>query len=69
MAQSVNWLFIVLGLALGCPLGYGVCHMHIAIKRHRSHMRVAAPLLRLMAYAFGGFLILLGVGLTYIGVL
>lgn len=69
MAESVNWIFIVLGFALGCPAGFIACQMHISAKQHRSHLRKAAPALRSIGFTLGGIVALGFVGLIALGVL
>ena len=69
MSTAVNWIFILLGIAIGAPIGYAV---RVAIQwwhRTRAGIRLALPAIRMAGMASVGLLVLLGIGLVAMGVL
>lgn len=63
MTTSINVLFILLGMAIGGPVGYGVAKFIVWYHRTKAGIRLAMPMIRMGAYALGalGFLGFLGV--------
>jgi hypothetical protein len=62
MATAVNWLFILLGVAIGIPVGIGYEKGRIWLHRTRAGLRLAGPLLKVAGTAavvliIGGFVL------------
>jgi hypothetical protein len=51
MATAVNWLFIVLGVAIGIPVGVGYEKGRIWLHRTKAGLRLAGPLLKVVGTA------------------
>lgn len=69
MAESINWLFIVLGVAIGGPIGYWVEKARVWQHRTRHGMRLAMPAIKLAGMAALVLVVFVGCGLVWVGVL
>lgn len=69
MAQTINWLFILLSVAIGGVVGVFYEKTRVWYHRTRAGMRLAMPALKMAGYVTGGFVFLIAIGLVWVGVL
>jgi len=68
MRESVNWFFILFGVAAGLIIGIYVEKARVWYHRTRAGMRLAMPALKLAGGLALGMVVVLGLGLAAMGV-
>lgn len=69
MAQTVNWLFIFVGLGIGGPTGFYVEKLRVKYHRTRAGMRMAWPVIKMAGYSAAALVAMIVIGLAWLGVL
>ena len=69
MATTINWLFIILGFGAGGVTGAYYEKTRVWYHRTRAGMRLAMPAMKMAGYAAGGLVVMLALGLVWVGVI
>jgi len=69
LTESVNFLFILLGVAIGIFLGVFGEKARIRLHHARKAMYAAMPLMRVAGFCLAGFVGLIVMGLVWVGVI